>query len=55
MVLLLLALTHVHAGIEAGEALHDLRPCEEGDALGVAVHDIFGEVGAVVFTEVELV
>ena len=40
IILFLLAFGHVHADIEAGEALHDLGAGEQGDAFGVAVHDV---------------
>jgi len=55
VILLLLALGHVHAGVEAGEALHDLRAGQQRDAFGVAIHDIFGEIGSVVLAEAEFV
>lgn len=55
IVLFLLILGDIHAGVEAGEALHDLRPREKSDALGVAEHDILREVRSVILAKVELI
>ncbi len=55
IVLFLLVLGDIHAGVEAGEALHDLRAREKSDALGVAEHDILREVRPVILAKVELI
>lgn len=54
-VFLLFFVANRHACIEAGEALDDLRPCQEGDALGVIVHDVFRQIGSTLFAQPQLI
>lgn len=55
IILFLLGLRNVHAGIEAGKALHYLRASQQCNAFWVAIHNILGEIWSIILAKVELV
>lgn len=53
--LFLFRLAYIHTLVKAREAFYDLGTREKGDAFGIAVHNVFGEVRAIIFAKTEFV